>query len=288
MSLDRVLRRPVSTRHAFALALDLAVLRDPLHSMVVPFLLRAPWIVALAVLAGGGDTHRAALLVLLGSIASLGASLSWWAVDAMLRFRARSVFNTPHGVPAAPVLECYEHGLRRLPWLYLTECVRNVGLTFASSFFVLPGVYLGYKLAFSTEAVVLHDPNLARAFQRSFQLNRGRFERWLEFVVLSAGLVLAASFVAAVLMTLLGRFSRQTWAMVGLMVAVAVAPVVQYAWTFFYLRLVELEEPQWLEVGPFYAAGGISGSWRAPTGSHPHITLVEPPDSDERTGEDRS
>ena len=43
-------RRPVSTRHAFALAFDLALRRDPLHSLVVPLLLRAPWIVAITLL----------------------------------------------------------------------------------------------------------------------------------------------------------------------------------------------------------------------------------------------
>jgi hypothetical protein len=30
--------------------------------------------------------------------------------------------------------------------------------------------------------------------------------------------------------------------------------VIQYAWTFFYLRLIEIEEPL-QEVGPMYAAG---------------------------------
>jgi hypothetical protein len=276
MSFDRALRRPVSTRHAFALALDLAIVRDPLHSFLVPLLLRGPWIVALGVLAGGSEARPTATIVLLGSIASLGASLSWWAVDAMLRFRARSVFNTPHGVHPAPVLECYERGLRRLPWLYLTEFVRNLALTFASGFMVLPGVYLGYKLAFSTEAVVLDEKNFPEAIQHSLHLSRGRFERWLEFIVFSVGLVVAACFLAAVVMSL-GSFSRETWAVVGLTVAVSIAPVIQYAWTFFYLRLVEVEEPRMREVGPFYAAGGLAGSWGAPTGSQPRLTLVEPP-----------
>ena len=43
-------RPPISARHAFALAFDLAVRRDPVQSLLVPFLLRAPWILALAVL----------------------------------------------------------------------------------------------------------------------------------------------------------------------------------------------------------------------------------------------
>jgi hypothetical protein len=271
MSLARAVRRPVSTRHAFALALDLACVRDPFQSLVVPFLLRGPWVLSLAVLAGGGESSSPMSLALLGGLATLGASLTWWAVDAMLRIRARSVFNTLHGVPPAPVLECYGGGLRRLPWLYLTECVRNLALTFAGSLFLLPAVFLGYKLAFCTEAVVLRDRDLAGAFQRSFRLARGRFERWLELVVLSVLLVLAVSFVTSVVLALLGRFSGDTWTLVGLMVAVAVAPVIQYAWTFFYLRLTEVEEPPGQEVGPFYASSSLAGQWRATGRSEPHL-----------------
>ena len=277
MSFHRALRRPVSTRHAFALALELALLRDPVHSITVPFLLRAPWIIAVALLSAPG-VHAPTLVVsAVWLTASIGGSLTWWAVDAMLRFRARSVFNTPHGVPPAPALECYESGFRRLPWLYVTEWVRNVALGFGTSLFVLPGVFLGYKLAFSTEAVVLHEPNLSGAIQRSFHLNRGRFERWLEFVAMSVALVIATWFIGAVVSVVVGRFSTETWALVGLMLVVAISPVVQYAWTFFYLRLVEVEEPQLQEVGPFYASGGMSGSWRAPGGSQPRLTLAKPP-----------
>ena len=36
--------RPVSARHAFALAFDLAVRRDAVASLFVPLLLRAPFI----------------------------------------------------------------------------------------------------------------------------------------------------------------------------------------------------------------------------------------------------
>ena len=36
------------------------------------------------------------------------------------------------------------------------------------------------------------------------------------------------------------------------LMVIAATPVVQYAWTFFYLRLVEIDEP-FLEVGPLYA-----------------------------------
>ena len=150
MTLDRALRRPVSTRHAFALALDLTLLRDPLHSLVVPFLLRAPWILAGALLSTPGPSRPTPKVVLVWSIATLGGSITSWAVDAMLRIRARSVYSTPHGTPPAPALECYEQGLRRLPWLYVTEFVRNVALFVAFPMLFVPGLYLGYKLAFAT------------------------------------------------------------------------------------------------------------------------------------------
>jgi hypothetical protein len=271
-------------RHAFALAFDLALLRDPVHSILVPFLLRAPWIVAVALLSAPGADAPPSLVRTVWIAASVGGSITWWAVDAMLRFRARSVFNTPHGVPPAPVLECYESGFKRLPWLYLTEWVRNIALGFGASVFLLPGVFLGYKLAFSTEAVVLHERNLSGAVQRSFHLNRGRFERWLEFVAMSAIVVIATWFIGAAVSVMVGRFSTETWALVGLLLVVTIAPVVQYAWTFFYLRLVEVEEPQLQEVGPFYASGGLGGQWRAPGGSQPRLTLAEPRPSSPQNG----
>jgi hypothetical protein len=33
---------------------------------------------------------------------------------------------------------------------------------------------------------------------------------------------------------------------------IAATPIIQYAWTFFYLRLVEIDQPM-IEVGPLYA-----------------------------------
>jgi hypothetical protein len=277
MPLDRALRRPVSTRHAFALALDLTLLRDPLHSLVVPFLLRAPWILAGALLSAPGPSRPTFKVVLVWSVATLGGSITSWAVDAMLRIRARSVYSTPHGTPPAPALECYEQGLRRLPWLYLTELVRNVALFVAFPMLFVPGLYLGYKMAFATEAVVLDDRNLFGAFQHSFHLSRDRFERWLEMVVGSVLLVLAVWFVAALMYALPHKPPSLEVIVAGFSLAlVALFPVFQYAWTFFYLRLVELEEPRMQSAGPFQSSSTLGGSWHAPAGGSPHLTLVPP------------
>lgn len=261
------LRRPVSTRHAFALAFDLTLLRDPLHSMLVPFLVRGPWVLAGALLPAAGPAYGGqpgdgrSPLALLSTVVLLGASISWWAVDAMLRVRARSVFNTPHGVPPAPARECYARGLARLPWLYATEFVRGVALALGFGMFVLPGIYLGYKLAFATEAVVLNDRNLFGAFEHSFHLARGRFERWLEMVAASVLIALGVIFLGTVLSLVVSWLSFDAWKTITLMLLVLLWPVFQYAWTFFYLRLIEVEEPQIHESGPFKSSSGMVGPW---------------------------
>ncbi|MGH3054704.1 MAG: hypothetical protein ACRDL7_06970 [Gaiellaceae bacterium] len=242
MSTSTASLAPISTRHAFALAFDLAFRRDPLHSIVVPLVLRAPWMIALALLVRGGDMELTPRAELAAAIALLGQSVTWWAVDAMLRYRARSVFNTPQGQRPASPSRCYALGLRRLPWLYLTESVRNLALSFAFSFFIVPGVFLSYRLAFSTESVVLDEPHLASAFRRSFRLSRRRFERWLEMVAVSVAIALAAMFVTATLYLVFGPTDAWwQWVLAGSLLAAAIWPVIQYAWTFFYLRLVETE-----------------------------------------------
>ena len=77
--------------------------------------------------------------------------------------------------------------------------MRGFAIALGFGVFVLPGVYLAYKLALSTEAVVLDERDLAGAFQHSFHLSRGRFERWLEMVVVSVLLVLGVLFFGTVL-----------------------------------------------------------------------------------------
>src|SRR5262245_58420633 len=100
-------RRPISTRHAFALAFGLAVRQDPLHSLIVPILLRAPWTLTLALLPSLEQTGNPPTALLLASIALIGDFITLLVVSSMLRFRARSVFDTPYGRPRTPVVECY-------------------------------------------------------------------------------------------------------------------------------------------------------------------------------------
>src|SRR5262249_60488171 len=91
-------RLPIPPRHAFALALDLAVRRDALQSLWVPLLLHAPWLLMLAVLPApdqpGGMTP-ASLQV--NSVTLLGDFLVSLLVAAMRRFRARSVYSAAPG-----------------------------------------------------------------------------------------------------------------------------------------------------------------------------------------------
>jgi hypothetical protein len=249
---------PASTRHAFALAFDLAFRRDPLHSIVLPLVLRSPWLVSLGLLQGQVEADPSAALFALLSVATIGDYLLVLAITAMMRFRARSVFNTPSPVRPAPVLACYSEGLRRVPWLVLTEALRNVALA-VTALMVLPGLYLAFKLAFATEAVVLDSRGTVGAFQRSFSLTEGRFERWLEMMAASVVLVLGAFFGITVLYLLAPGLGASTWAIIGYVLVTALAtPLVQYAWTFFYLRLVEVELPAF-EAGPTWAAIEVPG-----------------------------
>jgi hypothetical protein len=287
-------RPPVSTRHAFALAFDLAFRRDPVHSLIVPLLLRAPWAVALgrlqpqaihALETGEGS----GAIVGLASLALIGDFVVLLVVGAMLRIRARSVYDTPPWIRPASIADGYMLGIRRIPWLFVTELVRNGALALAGSISILPAAFmrlhaetfvsdfvrnvallivafclslptllLGYRLAVATEAVVLDEHDLAGAFQRSFRLMRGRFERWLELVAASGALVLVVSLGSAAASALLPALAGPPGVVLTLLLVVAVTPVIQYAWTFFYLRLVEVEHPP-LEVPPAYAAAPGNG-----------------------------
>lgn len=254
MAYHRQIHLPISTRHAFALAFDLAVRRDAWSSLIVPLILRAPWILALAVLPEPSQSERPGFVMLITAAALLGDFVMLVVVGAMLRFRARSVFNTPVDVHPAPAAECYARGLRRVPWLIVTEIVRNL-ILFATFVFVLPFIYLGFRLAFATEAVVLHEPHTEAAFRRSFRITTGRFERWLEMIAVSVLIVLGVVFVPAVLSVLIREPGFPVWLAIMRLLVTAITPIIQYAWTFFYLRLVEIDSPQPLvEPGPLYAA----------------------------------
>jgi hypothetical protein len=267
-------RLPISTRHAFALAFDLAVRRDPLHSLVIPLLLRAPWSLALVLLPPADSGAVTAKVLGLTSLALIGDFITLLVVGAMLRLRARSVFNTPEGLRPAAAADCYARGTRRIPWLLLTEVVRNLVLAIAASLIVLPTTFLRfhpgtlladlgrnlvlvgaafllalpalsvvYRLGVATEAVVLDEHDLARAFQSSFRLMRGHLERWFELVLASGILVLVPALVLAALSLAIPWLAGSAGLMIFWLVVVGVGPVIQYAWTFFYLRLVEIEFP---------------------------------------------
>ena len=280
---ERPARLPISTRRAFALAFDLAARRDPLHSLIVPVLMRAPWAIALALLPPLDTVDDVSPVLAIGSLALLGDFITLLVIGGMLRFRARSVFNLPRQVLPAPAGECYSRGLRRIPWLFVTEVVRNGVLGIAAycsflptaylrlspeTFFedlshnflqlavalslLVPTLFLGFRLGVATESVVLDERDLAGAFQRSFRMMRGRFERWFELVAASGALVLGLAMMVALLGVLIPTMSDSTQVALFWLMVIAATPVVQYAWTFFYLRLVEIDEP-FLEVGPLYA-----------------------------------
>lgn len=280
----RKIRLPISTRHAFALAFDLAFRRDVLQSLAIPLLLRAPWILAQAVLPRANDSDQPGLVYLLTLAALIGDFLTAVTVGAMLRFRARSVFNTPLEVRPAPAAECYSLGLRRVPWLIVTEIVRNLVMLFGFFMFVLPGVFLGFRLSFATEAVVLHEPSTGAAFGRSFRLTPARFERWLEMIIVSVGLAFLAVIVVVVPSLLYPDIGLGVWVAVAQLLLAALMVIVQYAWTFFYLRLVEVDVPYpGVEVEPAYAiapsparVGGDAGL-APPAGATP--TIAMPPSS---------
>src|SRR5262245_8755846 len=260
-------RLPVSTRHAFALAFDLAFRRDPLHSLIVPFLLRAPWIPLLAILPSPDAGGINSAILLATAIALIGDALTALLLGGMLRIRARSVFNTPPGTaPMAPAA-CYRQGLRRVPWLFATEAMRNFTVALAlaptalagfgperlidagrslslvalSLGLLVPLVFVLYRLGVATEAVVLDERDLAGAFQASFRHMRGHFERWIELILGAVGLMLLPSLLIAAIWLALPSIPWTTCiAFVWLAIA-ALWPVVQYSWTFFYLRLVEVD-----------------------------------------------
>jgi hypothetical protein len=263
MSISTPYLPPASARRAIAQAFDLALRRDPIQSLVVPMLLRAPWILTLGLLGPLDAAESPGQVALLGSVALVGDFLALTITSAMLRFRARSVFDAPPDARPEPALDCYARAIRRVPWLVITEFVRYAGAVFGLFFFIVPGVYLGFRLAFAAEAVTLHEPHLSAAFERSFRLSKRRFERWLELSIASVLPVVAVWFVIAG-RTLFGSEPVPAWWFTAAWLLFAAwTPIVLYAWTFFYLRLVEIESPG-AEVGPAYAAGGAPGSGGTP------------------------
>lgn len=267
-------RLPISARHAFALAFDLAARRDVVHSILVPLALWSPWIFAPAVIERAFPALDRSQLLLVTAGGKLLDFLVFVIVTAMLRFRARSVFNTPAAAHPAPVLECYARGLRRVPALYVAEALRNIAFTIAFSMLVVPFLYLGFKLSMVTEAVVLRPSDPVRAAQRSFRLTEGRFERWLEMVAISVFLVVPIWFLMAVCFFAVPGSSLNVWFALGTFLSAAIMPVIQYAWTFFYLRLEEIDPAQ-AGADPAPAAAGMpAAAWRDRS-AQPRLRLVD-------------
>ena len=269
------LRLPISARHAFALAFDLAARRDWLHSIAVPLLLWSPWIFAPAVVELAFPRLERSQLLLVTAGCKLFDFLVFVVVTAMLRFRARSVFNTPIGVHPTPALRCYAQGLRRVPALYLAEALRNLAFGISIGMLFVPFLYLGFKLSMVTEAVVLHPSNPFRAAQRSFHLTEGRFERWLEMTAISAFLVVPIWFLMAVGFFAVPGSSFNVWFSVGTFLSAAIMPIIQYAWTFFYLRLEEIDPAAVGDHGAAVTPLGVpAAAWRE-RGAQPQLKLVE-------------
>lgn len=279
-------RLPISARHAFALAFDLAARRDWMQSIAVPLLLWSPWIFAPAILERVFPGLERSQLILLTAGCKLIDFLVFVVVTAMLRFRARSVFNTPVEVHPAPALRCYAQGLRRVPALYLAEALRNIALTIAFSMLFVPFLYLGFKLSMVTEIVALRPSDPLRATQRSFYLTEARFERWLEMVAISVFLVVPIWFLMAVCFFAVPNSSLNVWFSLGTFLSAAIMPVIQYAWTFFYLRLEEIDPAQEAGFAAAVPFGVPAATWRE-RGAQPRLKLVDlRPEAEERESKD--
>jgi hypothetical protein len=195
-----------------------------------------------------------------------------------------------------PASDSYRRGLRRIPWLIVTETVRNVALALSASFSILPAVLvrlsaatffhdlgrnlvllvvaacltlpfllIAFRLAVATECVVLDEHDMAGAFLHSFRLMRGRSERWFELVAGSAALIITVALVYAFTTVMFPVLGGPAGVSVFWLLIIAVTPIIQYAWTFFYLRLAEIEAPVLHEVGPFYASASAAPSAVTPS-----------------------
>ena len=279
-------RLPISARHAFALAFDLAVRRDPIQSLWVPLLLHAPWLVASMLLPVPSVIEEFTRgRVALHAAIAVGETVTWLTIGAMLRFRARSVFNTPAGIRPAPIGECYARGFRRIGWLYLCELLRYAMLVVAMIPIVLPGVWLAFRFSMVTEAVVLRETGVVRAFTYSFRVTDGRLERWLEMIVGSVGLLMGMPFLCVVGFLLTPGSPWSTWVSIAFFLNLPVMSIVQYAWTFFYLRLEEVDVPRIVSMpGPVAVPVAPLASGSADPGPRADLKLIEsrPREPDQR------
>jgi hypothetical protein len=89
-------------------------------------------------------------------------------------------------------------------------------------------------------------------------------------------LVLGILFLLVIGFFSVPKSSWSTWVAVGMLLTAAVLPVVQYAWTFFYLRLEESEAATIASrtvMPPTPVAGAAAHARRADGG--PRLRLVE-------------
>jgi hypothetical protein len=113
-----------------------------------------------------------------------------------------------------------------------------IGLSLA---LIVPLVFVLYRLGVATEAVVLDERDLAAAFEASFRHMRRHFERWIELIAGAVALTLLPSLLIAVVWLFMPTVPWTTAVALLWLVIAAIWPIVQYAWTFFYLRLVEVD-----------------------------------------------
>lgn len=278
-------RLPISARHAFALAFDLAVRRDPLQSLWMPLLLHAPWLLASALVPFPSEIEQFTRgTVITQTAIMLGELVTLLTIAGMLRFRARSVFNTPPETHPAPILECYARGFRRIFWLYVSEFARYSVIAGGILFVLFPGVWLAFRLSMVTEAVVLRERNTIGAFTYSFRVTDGRLERWLEMIVGSVGLLMAFPFLCVIGFLLTPGTAWTTWVAVSLFLSVPALSIVQYAWTFFYLRLEEVDVPRIVSLPtPVSVPVAPVAQPEVPQPVPPKLTLVEGSGSEDLT-----
>jgi fatty acid desaturase len=137
---------------------------------------------------------------------------------------------------------------------------------------------VGFRFSLATESVVLRGTGVLGAFERSYRLTEARLEPWLEMIAFSVVMVLCVLFSCALGFLAFTTTRWSTWATVALFLLPLVMSVIQYAWTFFYLRLEGLEESaeSGAPEGGSGAAGATgSGGAVRPAAATPRLTLVE-------------
>jgi hypothetical protein len=210
------------------------VVGDPVQSLLVPFLLFLPWTILDNVLPEMRWEDAQPAMVALWAASAVGGLLTTLIVSAMLRVRLAAAFA---GLEQR-ALDSYARALERTPALLLTEILRTLAVSAATVFFIVPGVMLGYRLSVATEAVVLTEPHMAAAFQRSFSLTARRFSSWLTMLLVTLAAWILVLGPATALYMLLGL----AWPEIPTSLVLSpclplLLAVVQNAWTLYFMEL---------------------------------------------------